>query len=384
MSSTLYAAMLIAAVAVQAQDEPSESSIEREAAEGGASLGEPDEEPEGEPDDGDEEESEEEGSAPTAGEDGVPLVIDTSEAQQLSDLTPEQADWLKPKLSLLPPNTKAQTDFTAYVLEWGEVKLGLNTIQLGLLPGLQAGTSVPLLALRVPNANLKLDFLRLGPLDVAATGAWYSIPREGFEGRYVSAGGMMSLQLHEAWSIHGGASYGWIDTVGFPDLSQVSTLITGNTDGIDVPDDLSGATLAARLLSVKAATDFRFNRRDSIVLQFATTPQATVSTDPVPEDIPPIFGIDELLALDGSIPVSQSYTASLAWQIQGKHAQLRLGVGVSSTPMAWLTQCLDFSYRFGGATRIREYRQRRTWRQNQKSVEQGTLDQDGQPEAPRE
>jgi hypothetical protein len=378
MSSTLIAALLVATVAVQAQDDPSENTAEPGAPEGDEDPGEP----EGEPDDGDEEEPEEEGSAPTAGEDGVPLLIDTSEAQELSDLTPEQADWLKPKLSLLPPNTKAQTDFTAYVLEWGEVKIGLNTIQLGLLPGLQAGTSVPLLALRVANANLKLDFLRLGPLDVAATGAWYSIPREGFEGRYVSAGGMVSLQILEAWSIHGGASYGWIDTVGFPDLTQVSTLITGNTEGIDIPEDLADATLAARLLSVRAATDIRFNRRDSIVLQFGTTPQATVTTDPVPEDIPPIFGIDELLALDGSIPVSQSYTASLAWQIQWKHAQLRLGVGLSSTPLAWLTQCLDFSYRFGGATRIREYRQRRTWRDNQRSAEQGTLDQDGAPPPP--
>ncbi len=308
---------------------------------------------------------------------GVPLVIDPTAAQEVPDLTAEQADWLKPKLALLPPNTRAQTDFTAYVLEWGEIKLGLNTVQLGLLPGLQGGTSVPLLALRVPNANLKLDFVRAGPLDLAATGHWYSMPREGFSGSFLSAGGMMSLKILEAWSLHGGASYAWIDTSGFPDLDKVSRFITGD-EVIDTPAELESAVLEARLLQAKVATDIRFNRRDSIVLQFATIPWVTVDTEPVPEDIPPIFGLDQLLALNGQVPVSQSYTASIAWQIQWKHAQLRLGIGHSSTPGAWLTQCMDFSYRFLGSTRISEYRQRRTWRKNQKAAEEGTLDQEEQ------
>jgi hypothetical protein len=314
------------------------------------------------------------------GADGVPLLIDTSGAQELGDITPEQAEWLKPKLSLLPPNSRDQTDFTAYVLEWGELKLGLNTMQVGLLPGLQGGTSVPLLALQVPNANLKLDFVRAGPLDIAATGQWYSVPREGFEGRYLNAGGMLSLQILEAWSIHGGGGYAWIDTTGFPDVSQLSSWITGNSEIIDLQGELADASLAAELLTVRAATDIRFSRRDSIVLQFSSIPYAMVTTDPVPENLPPIFGLDQLLALNGPVPISQSYTASVAWQIQWKHAQLRLGVGHSSTPGAWLTQCLDFSYRFLGATRIREYRQRRTWRQNQEAAEKGTLDQQGQPE----
>jgi len=359
MSATLLALLLAVApsAAWQAQDDETP-----------AEPGQEDPEPDNEDDDDD-------SAPPTAGEDGTPLLIDTEQAQEPTDLTPEQAEWLQPKLNLLPPNTKAQTDFTAYVLEWGEIKLGLNTMQIGVLPGLQAGTSVPLLALRVPNANLKLDFLRLGPLDVATTGSWYSMPREGFEGRFISVGGMMSLQILEAWSLHGGASYAWVDTRGFPDVSQLSSWITGSSQPIELSDDLLDAELSATLLSIRAATDIRFSRRDSIVLQFSTIPNASVTTDPAPESIPPIFGLDQLLALDGAIPISQSYTASIAWQIQWKHAQLRLGVGHSSTPGAWLTQCLDFSYRFLGATRIREYRQRRTWRENQEAAEQGTLDQ---------
>lgn len=387
MSATLLALLLVVSplVAQQSVDEPA-SELN---AEDSDDSGTEDEQPQDDPPEGpgaatpDAAQVPDTAPLPDAAQVPAPALIDTAEAQPVPDLTPEQAEWLKPKLNLLPPNTKAQTDFTAYVLEWGEIKLGLNTIQIGVLPGLQAGSSVPLLALRVPNANLKLDFVRWGPLDLAATGQWYSMPREGFEGRFVSTGGMLSLQILEAWSLHGGSSYAWIDTAGFPDVSQLSSWITGDSEVIDVGGELADATLGARVLTVRAATDIRFNRRDSIVLQFSSIPWASVTTDPVPENIPPIFGLDQLLALNGSIPVSQSYTASLAWQIQWKHAQLRVGIGHSSTSLAWLTQCVDFSYRFLGATRIREYRQRRTWRQNQQAAERGTLDQSDE-QAPEE
>ncbi len=377
MSSLLALALAVAPVLAWSDQEGEEPPAEpsTEAAPTEEEGGEAEDSPEGEPTDG--EPIDGEPPTPTAGEDGVPLLIDTSQAEQVDDLTPEDAAWLKPRLSLLPPNTRAQTDFTAYVLEWGELKLGVNNIQIGVLPGLQAGTSLPLLALQVPNANLKLDFVRAGPLDVAATGQWYSVPREGFQGRYLNAGGMLSLEILEAWSLHGGAGYAFIETTGFPDVSQLSSWIIGDSEVIDLQGELGDATLAAELMTVRAATDIRFNRRDSIVLQFSTIPYAVVTTDPVPENLPPIFGLDQLLALNGAIPVSQSYTASVAWQIQWKHAQLRLGVGHSSTPGAWLTQCVDFSYRFLGATRLSEYRQRRTWRQNQKAAEDGTLDREG-------
>jgi len=304
---------------------------------------------------------------------GMPYVIDTAAAKDPGTLTEEQAAWLKPKLRLLPPNPRAPTDFTAYTLEWGELKLGLNTVQVGLLPNVQVGSSLPLDALRVPNADLKIDFARVGPLDLAATGAGYLLRREGFEASYITAGGMASLKILEAWSLHGGATYGWVASDGFPDLSQLSHWITG-ADDLDQVLGLEEASLRARMLHVEAATDVRINRRDSFVLQVASTPWAEVVTEPVPEQIPPIFGLDRLLALNGPIPVKESYTASIAWQIQWKHAQLRVGVGHSSLPGAWLTQCLDFSWRFFGTTRLAEYRQRRAWRRNQRAVEEGSLD----------
>ncbi|MFH1464425.1 MAG: hypothetical protein ABIO70_08560 [Pseudomonadota bacterium] len=327
-----------------------------------------------EPDAAPEEPAEEPAEEPPTAPSGMPFVIDTAEATDPGTLSPEQAKWLKPKLHMLPPNPRAQTDFTAYALEWGELKLGLNTVQIGLLPGLQVGSSVPLDVLRVPNADLKLDFARIGPLDIAATGSGYLLRREGFEASYVTAGGMMSIQILEAWSLHGGATYGWVAADGFPDLSQLSHWITGAAD-LDQALGLEDASLRARMLHVKAATDVRFSRRDSIVLQVASTPWVEVVTDPVPEEIPPIFGLDSLLALDGPVPVTQAYTASIAWQVQWKHAQLRVGVGHSSTPGAWLTQCLDFSWRFFGTTRLEEYRQRRAWRRNQRAVEEGSLDE---------
>ena len=198
MSATLLALLLVVSplVAQQSVDEPA-SELN---AEDSDDSGTEDEQPQDDPSEGpgaatpDAAQVPDTAPLPDAAQVPAPALIDTAEAQPVPDLTPEQAEWLKPKLNLLPPNTKAQTDFTAYVLEWGEIKLGLNTIQIGVLPGLQAGSSVPLLALRVPNANLKLDFVRWGPLDLAATGQWYSMPREGFEGRFVSTGGNTSRE----------------------------------------------------------------------------------------------------------------------------------------------------------------------------------------------
>jgi len=304
------------------------------------------------------------------------------------NLTEEQADWLKPRLALLPPNTRAQIDFTAYTLEWGEIKLGLANIQVGVLPNVQLGTSLPLDILGAPNADLKIDFLRLGPLDVAATGSYYMIKQEqvDFKASYANLGGMLSLEILEKWSLHGGATYGWVSTQGFPDLDALAGVL--QTDDLgdfsdELIQELGDAQVDARMLQVKAATDIRFNRRDSIVLQLGSTPYAKVTTDPVPEEVPPIAGLDKLLALDGTVPVTQSYTVSIAYQLQWKRTQLRLGIGHSSTPGAWLLQTMDFNVRFLGATRLKELRQRRTWRNNMEKAREGEFDGAKEGEEPK-
>ena len=61
---------------------------------------------------------------------------------------PEQIEeWikeLKPKRWKFPQNPYANTDYTAYTLEWGEVKAGIGSVSAGVAPRFQLGT-IPVL-----------------------------------------------------------------------------------------------------------------------------------------------------------------------------------------------------------------------------------------------
>ena len=104
------------------------------------------------PSTGDSEGSEEEEPASEeAGPDGetdgdaVPAPADTdllqAEAIRAPELTENQIRWLKPKRELMYAVPRAQVDFTAYTLEWGEVKVGLANVLVGVAPRVQVGTS---------------------------------------------------------------------------------------------------------------------------------------------------------------------------------------------------------------------------------------------------
>ena len=112
------------------------------------------------------------------------------------------------------------------------------------------------------------------------------------------------------------------------------------------------------------ATDYRFNRRDSLILQASAVFWSKVSE--VGYDVPPILGLDEVFNKDIGVssPVAETYVASLAWQWSWRRTDLRVGVGASNVPGAWLLQTFDLSYRFGGKTRSTERRMNKTWRRN--------------------
>ena len=90
-------------------------------------------------------------------------------------MTKEQIKWLEPTRGKLPQNPYQHVDFTAYTLEWGELQAGLNRSSVGILPRTQVGTQVPLWALGIQNANLKVNALRIGPVDLAVTGDYLNL-----------------------------------------------------------------------------------------------------------------------------------------------------------------------------------------------------------------
>lgn len=317
--------------------------------------------------------------------------IDLSKAREAPALTEAQHDFLKPKRSRLPQNPYAQTDFTAYTLEWGEFKIGLAGVSAGVLPRTQLATVPVLWALGIPNGNIKVNAVRFGPVDLAVTGDLSNLGLPGFFARKADGGLLASAIIVDPWSVHVGVSYGVFQLHGEPDLSRLSPLVAvlGSTSNSALDayyqtllTDLNANTvelgLYARTFTGRVATDIRFNRRDSLILQGTAVLSRNVDAGAIvngvsenfdPERLPDVLGVRQYFS-PGARPLTATGDVTASWQFAWKHFDLRLGLGYSAVPFAWLLQSLELDYRFGGATRAEERRIRKGWRKDKKHIDE--------------
>jgi len=301
-------------------------------------------------------------------------------AQAPTDISSTQLEWLRPSPKNLPQNPYGHVDFTAYALEWGEVQVGLANIHAGILPRVQVGTSPVLNAIGLYNGTAKINLMRLGPVDIAARGDHYRYPLGEMKGDYTAAGATISTRILPSWSLHLTGQYATMGMEGLPDTSGISPVVYMFT-GTDINtwrDEAAAQNLSVQLeaeaVTAKVATDIRFNRRDSLIIQGQAMVWGSVSSSSTGDlDIPPLLGMDEALSYEaeGIIPLGNSYSASLAWQWNWKRSYLRLGMGYSSVPGAWLMQSTEYAMRFGGKTRRGEAQMRRGWRNNRKELHNG-------------
>jgi len=312
-------------------------------------------------------------ATPPSGDDLLPTDLSAT-PEALSPLTKDQFRFLRPRLARLDPVPRSQVDYTAYALEWGEVKLGAGTIAIGALPRTHVGTQGALWLLGVQNGFAKADLLRVGPLDVALNARIDRLPMGDFLAQMTGGGATTSLILLPAWSLHAGVDYNHVLLRGEPDLSHLSPLLSSLAspelqawslpEGAVPPD----AAFSAQTIAARFATDLRLNRRDSFVLRGSWITwahvQQTYVVDDIPTDvIPPILNLDAALSHEGAVPAKDTYVASLAYQLSGRQLDLRVGVGLSAVPYTWILQSAELSYRFGGKTRWREARIRNKWRE---------------------
>ncbi len=320
------------------------------------------------------------------GEEEAPPPLGDAEA--LPTIDADQLAKLEPQRGALPQNPYAWRPWSAYALEWGEARVGVSEVAVGVLPRTELGTSVPLDALGVGNGRVKVDALRLGPVDLAVEGSYHSLPRTDFSMSWLQAGGLLSLRVAEPVTLHLGSRWGRIDASGLPDLGALAGPFTGGqTEELDTWVTAAreqGVELAVQRTSVssRVALDWRFNRRDMLVLQASGVPWAsgartTEGLDDVPDEVaeeteatlsglPPILLLDDLLDSGDTVGerLASSYMATLAYQASFKNATFRVGIGTSALPWAWLIQSTELAIHFGGKTRAEERRMRRGWRDN--------------------
>ena len=308
---------------------------------------------------------------------GVEVVLD--DAEVVEDLSRSDMRWMKPKRHRLPQNPYQHTDFTAYTLEWGEVELGLMSVRAGLIPNVQVG-SVPLLnVMGVYNGQLKVRAIHAGPVDLALTANHYRHDG-GLVGRYTAAGLTTSVQILDPWSVHLSGGYLTADVSGVPGVDGILASNIAELGGWDLEAwrqeainqglDLS---LQAEVATARIATDIRFNRRDSLILQGQAAVWGRVHADAGDIAVPEELGLDVVLEADeaGAIPITEAFTASASWQWSWKRAYLRVGGGVSSAQGAWLMQSTELGVRLGGETRRDERHLRQSWRRNRRQLGRG-------------
>ena len=290
--------------------------------------------------------------------------LDPSAAENLGLISKKDLRYLRPSPFHLPPNPRNQVDFTAYTLEWGEVKLGLANITIGLLPHVQVGTSVPLDVLGIANVTGKVHATEGGPFDIAAYANYYVMPREDFGASFLSTGAITSLTFNPYWSLHIGGGYADLEIDGEVDFSSLGTLFAFANAVPVIPFQFH-----SEMVTASVATDVRFNRRDSIVLRGETVLWAKTDTSVHPTLLT-LTGLEEAVAQDGWMTPDKAYTATLAYQFAWEHIELRVGGGISSAgTLAWLLQSAELSYRFGGKTRIKERKLREEYGENVDNVE---------------
>jgi hypothetical protein len=323
-------------------------------------------------------------------------------AEKPAVLTRREIHQLEPKRRRLPNNPYTHTDFTAYSLEFGEMRVGVGQIKAGIAPRTQIGTIPAALAVGALNGTAKIDFLRLGPVDVAATGAYYQYTRDQFTANHSQVGGTTSLRIRPVWSMHVSSRYQTTRAQGVPDLNQSPWLVDRFAADLEeqantieaaggptqeealgrVQANYSDDYLEARSVNLKVATDIRMNRRDSFIIQASANLWSSFEST---MDIESLAAEDRFasMALDSlqAEGVMNTYVTSAAWHFSWHRADLRLGVGLSSVPGAWLTQTADFAWRLGGTTRRSESRMTRTWKHNRRDLRRASYRNAPAPDA---
>lgn len=304
-----------------------------------------------------------------------PLFAPTDAVPLGEDLSRREARKLRPKHHRFPQNPYGNTvSYSAYTLEPGEAKLGIGSLGVGVVRGVQVGTAPLLDVVGVFNANAKIDFLRRGPVDVAVLGQYYTMPLTGVleavgAGRfltgsdgttitsratYTALGGTASVRLAQPWTLHTQlywASPSARGEIAFDDLPD--SLLPG----VGLPDSAEiGLGVRADLGVLNLATDVRFNRRDSLFawLRYPFYGRVRGLTDGAIEGFPASEDLSFVVQWGGNIALRDSYSFAVGYQASWRHVEARVGVGWSAVPATWLLQAFELSYRFGGPTRRHE------------------------------
>jgi len=265
---------------------------------------------------------------------------------------------LTPSEGRVPP-VRRPLDYTAWTLRPGELRVGLVDLDMGLLPRLTVSTQPLLDVLRVGNGTLKLGVVDNGHgTGLALEGGMYRMRAGDFHLDHARVGLRGSTHLGHL-ALHAGGDLSHLQTSGSPDLQALSPLVT------QLFDPASLATAQAELLAnpvaldsqvssltVRGAVELPLSAHHSLVAQGAmvVARQAQTAGDMkvVVASLPDSLQANQLLVSSTNPGEVDSRWASIGWRASWRNLQLRVGIGTSSTPLAWILPSTELSWRMGG------------------------------------
>jgi biopolymer transport protein ExbD len=309
-----------------------------------------------------------------AGGGGPPVDGDVT---KLGDLSEDDLAALKPKRYKFPQDPYSNVaSFTAYTLEWGEWKIGLGTVSVGILPRTQIGTAEALDFAGAFNVYGKADIARAGPLDGALIVQYYRAPQWilnlatestglatedlKISGSYLGLGALASLRLAAPWTLHTSVYYARPTATGIVSFDALPALLFPGLDSEDTGVDLD-AKVTGDAVVLNLATDLRFNRRDSIYLWYRAPVYARARGGVSAESLgvtgdSALDNVDLIVGYGQAVNPLENYSFAFGYLAQWRHIEARIGWGFSAPVQGlWIAQAFDLSYRFGGPTKRNEH-----------------------------
>ena len=268
----------------------------------------------------------------------------------------------------LPPEPKAQQDFTAYTVGHKQWRLGLINFDYGLLDELSIGTS-PLKFIVGPNVRAKVMAVERGRFALGLQAGYWRVNQNYLAGEDAETSdnakvSMVPLEYTVSWwatpkfSLHVGNTWTLAQAKGKFTGEQIGNALAtltqdGSGDSIgDAVDDSTyvGADIRVSAMQSNAAAEWRFNRKHSLVLVSRNTVlvSGVIAGTAGAADEESGVEVGAGIGATFSVPVSEAFSTStsLSWQWSKERFNLRLGIPLSKNPLAFV-QALEMYWLLG-------------------------------------
>lgn len=265
-----------------------------------------------------------------------------------------------------PADPYYETDFTAFTLPPKHVRLGVTSLDVGILDNFQIGTS-PLLFFFTPNVHGKVTMIEHKKFSLALQSAFLYVPNVALaDGLSVGAVSYplefkASWVARPKWSLHLGLRVENIEATGSFGLGDLAGLL-GSTLGADLTQTLQSALSDSgslyggahlTLLQNKFAFDYRLNRRDSIVFQYQGYTHLNARIDAGYENTGGNLNVGASAKISQPLNDLLLGNNTLSWQFSWEHNVLRVGIPLtfqkdgSKVPIQPFFQAFEYYHLFG-------------------------------------